>query len=191
MTTISEVIEQTHVRTAEFIKLTIESTATTNTYTFSNSYKSETIDSVEYSALGGLLAVGLQQRDLSVTSYDTTISLSGVDPVNISLVLNASLRGSEILVSRGFYSEGGQLIAVYPRFRGVVTSYAITEQREEGVDAFTVSLNCSSYKTILQNNTSGRRTNRDHWTLQYGQTDTSMDNVEKLSGAYFDFGVPV
>jgi hypothetical protein len=43
----------------------------------------------------------------------------------------------------------------------------------------------------LENNIGGRRTNRDTWSYLYGNTDTSMDSVERLNGAYFDFGVPV
>lgn len=191
MTDIVEVEGTNSVRTAEFIKLTIETTATTDTYTFSSSYKRETIDGVEYTALGGLIAVGNQQRDLSATSYDTTIVLAGVDPANIATVLNSNIRGSEVVISRGFYNSGGTLTNVYPRFRGIVTGYSISETLEDTNNTFLVSINCSSYKTILENNVSGRRTNRDVWNQWYSGADTSMDNVEKLNGAYFDFGVPV
>lgn len=190
-TSIPQVANTSSIKTAEFVKLTITTTSTTNTYTFSNAYKNETIDGTEYSALGGLVAVGNQQRDLTATAYDTSVALVGVDPTNISLVLNANLRGSVIEIRRGFYNDGGTLTATYPRFKGVVTTFQISEDREGDIDTFNVVINCSSYKTILQNNVGGRRTNRDAWNYWYSGTDTSMDNVEKLSGAYFDFGVPV
>ena len=61
---------------AEFIKLKIFNDVTdpsnVSIYTFSSSYKSETIDGQVYSPMGGLLAVGIQQRDIRVTSADTS-----------------------------------------------------------------------------------------------------------------------
>ena len=190
-TAIAQVANTASIKTAEFVKLVVATTNTTNTYTFSNAFKRETIDGTEYTALGGLVAVGNQQRDLTATAYDTSVALVGVDPTNINLVLNANLRGSLIEIRRGFYDDGGRLTATYPRFKGVVTTFQISEDREGDIDVFNVVINCSSYKTILQNNIGGRRTNRDVWNYLYNGADTSMDSVEKLSGAYFDFGVPV
>jgi hypothetical protein len=190
-TYIEEVDSVDRIRSAEFIKLTVIGTNTNAIYTFSTSYKKETIGGVEYSPMGGLIAIGNQQRDLAVTAYDTSISLAGVDPANISLVLNTNIRGSEIEIHRGFYSDGGLITGMYPRFTGIVTSYTISEQREDQIDSFSVVINCSSYKSILENNIGGRRTSPDIWKALYAGTDTSMDNVVNLNGAYFDFGVPV
>lgn len=190
-TYIEEVDDVDRIRSAEFVKLTITNTNTSAIYTFSTSYKKETIGGVEYTPMGGLVSVGQQQRDLAVTSFDTSIGLAGVDPANISLVLANNIRGSEVEISRGFYTDGGRLSNVYPRFSGIVTSYSISEQREDNIDTFSVVINCSSYKSILENNTGGRRTNTDSWNSFYAGTDTSMDNVVNLNGAYFDFGVPV
>ena len=190
-TYIQEVDQVDRIRSAEFIKLTIIGTNTNAIYTFSTAYKKETIGGVEYTPMGGLVAVGNQQRDLAVTGYDTSVSLAGVDPANISLVLANNIRGSEVEIARGFYSDGGILTNVYPRFTGIVTSYTISEQREEQLDTYSVVINCSSYKTILENNIGGRRTSPDIWKTLYAGTDTSMDNVVNLNGAYFDFGVPV
>lgn len=190
-TNIPYVANTSSIRSAEFIKLTVIGTNTNAVYTFSTSYKAETIDGVSYTPMGGLVAVGNQQRDLAVTAFDTSISLAGVDPANISLVLAANIRGSEVEIRRGFYTNGGILSATYPRFNGIVTSYTVSEQREEGIDTFTVVINCSSYKSILENNIGGRRTSPDIWKTYYAGTDTSMDNVVNLNGAYFDFGVPV
>jgi hypothetical protein len=190
-TSIAYVENQTRVISAEFVKLRIIETSTSTTYTFSTSYKNETIGGVSYTAMGGLIAISNQQRDLKVTGYDTTLTLAGVDPANIAMVLGKPIRGSEVEIYRGFYSTDQQLLDTVKRFTGIVTSYNVTEERITDLDAFTVSINCSSYKTLLENNIGGRRTNRDEWTKLYGNTDTSMDNVEKLNGAYFDFGVPV
>jgi hypothetical protein len=190
-TTIAEVQDVEQVRSADFVKLTIATTSTSTVYTFSTSYKHETIEGVDYTPLGGLVAVGQQQRDLKVTGFDTAVTLVGVDPANINLVLATPLRGSTIVLHRGFYNSNHIISTAYKRFTGIVTGYNISEEREGDNDTFTVSISCSSYKTVLENNIGGRRTNRDTWSYLYGNTDTSMDSVERLNGAYFDFGVPV
>lgn len=186
-TTIAQVEDQTKVISAEFVKLSVG----TSTYTFSTSGKIETISGVDYTPMGGLVEIGQQQRDLKVTGFDTSISLVGIDPVNIQLVLGTPIRGSEVEIRRGFYNEDYELVNSVLRFTGVVTSYNVSEQKDTETMSFGIVINCSSYKTVLENNVGGRRTNRDTWSYWYGTSDTSMDAVEKLSGAYFDFGVPV
>lgn len=185
---------KTLVINAEFVKLTIfndvSNTANVNVYTFSSSYKTETIDGQSYTPLGGLLAVGVQQRDLRVTSADTSVSLSGIDGQNIYVVLDKKVKGSKIEILRGFYDENYNLSNYAPRFTGIVTSYNISEQREGNEDNFTVTLNASSYRTILENRIAGRKTNESSWKL-FNPTDTSMDNVYSLSDKKFDFGKPV
>ena len=165
MNTIPEVANNAPlVINAEFVKLTIYNevgnTANTNVYTFSSSYKSETIGNVTYSPMGGLLMVGVQNRDLRVTSADTSLTLSGIDGNNISIVLGTKVKGSELEIIRGFYDANYILQNTYPRFTGIVTSYNIAEDRSERQDNFTVTLNASSYKTVLENRISGRKTNQ-------------------------------
>jgi hypothetical protein len=190
-TTITNVVNTSSIISAEFVKLTIVTTSTSTVYTFSTSYKNETVNGVVFKALGGLVQVGQQQRDLKVSAFDTNVALVGIDPANINLVLANPIRGSEIEISRGFYDAGYNLINTVKRFTGIVTSYTIEENRQDRDDTFGIVISCSNYKTVLENNVGGRRTNRDDWTRLYGTTDTSMDAVEKLNGAYFDFGVPV
>lgn len=192
MNTIPEVANNAPlVINAEFVKLTIYNevgnTANTNVYTFSSSYKSETIGNVTYSPMGGLLMVGVQNRDLRVTSADTSLTLSGIDGNNISIVLGTKVKGSELEIIRGFYDANYILQNTYPRFTGIVTSYNIAEDRSERQDNFTVTLNASSYKTVLENRISGRKTNQQSWQV-FNSTDTSMNNVYSLADQQFDFG---
>ena len=181
------------VNNAEFIKLTIyndvSNTANTTVHTFSSAYNYETIDGVTYTPLGGLLAVGVQQRDLRVTQADTSISLSGIDGNNIFIVLSTKIRGSMIEIYRGFYDDNYNLSNVALRFTGIVTNYQITEFREEQDDNFVVTLNASSYKTVLENRIAGRKTNSESWKI-WNATDISMDQVYSLSDQQFDFGKP-
>jgi hypothetical protein len=187
------------VNNAEFVKLTIYNeygnTANNNVYTFSSSYQSETIDGQVYSPLGGLLAVGVQQRDIRVTSADTSISLSGIDGNNMAIVLGSLIRGSQLEITRGFYGGDGNVANNYVltsnahRFTGIVTNYQISEERQDQDDNFTITLNASSFKSVLENRIAGRKTNSESWK-EYNPTDTSMDRVPSLSDRAFDFGKP-
>lgn len=179
------------INSAEFVKLKIfndySNTANTTTYTFSSSYRAETINGTTYTPLGGLLAIGIQQKDLRVTSADTSISLSGIDGNNMSIVLGTKIRGSEIEIIRGFYNNNYVLANTANRFAGIVTSYNITENREANDDTFVITISCSSYKTVLENKVSGRKTNPESWKEFY-PSDTSMNQVASLSDQAFDFG---
>lgn len=181
------------INSAEFVKVTIfneyGNTANTTVLTFSSSYKSETIANTVYSPLGGLLTVGAQNRNLRVTEGDTSISISGIGGNNIYEALSTNIRGSEIEIKRGFYYANMVLNAnaVYNRFTGIITSYTITEERENNEDNFTVSMGASSYKTVLENRIAGRKTNKESWQY-FNSTDTSMNQVYAISGVSFDFG---
>lgn len=181
------------VNNAEFVKLTIYNEygnlANNNVYTFSSSYQSETIDGQVYTPLGGLLAVGIQQRDIRVTSADTSISLSGIDGNNMAIVLGSLIRGSKLEITRGFYDNTYTLTSDAKRFTGIVTNYNISEERQDNDDNFTITLNASSFKSTLENRIAGRKTNSESWK-EYNPTDTSMDRVPSLADRAFDFGKP-
>jgi len=198
MTPITEVANTGSIRSAEFVKLTILnfSTATSTTSTqdvyISTSYKSEVIAGNTYTPAISVMSIGQQQRDINVTSFDTAIGFTNLDGESIPLVLGNQIRGSKVEIRRGFYDTNGVLQNTYLRFTGVVTSYNITENRQDRDDNFDIVLACSSFRTVLENNRGGRRTNGDTWPNDSSLgTDTSMDNVAALNGAYFDFGVPV
>ena len=181
------------VNNAEFVKLTIYNeygnTANNNVYTFSSSYQSENIDGQDYTPLGGLLAIGVQQRDIRVTSADTSLTLNGIDGNNMSIVLGTLIRGSKLEITRGFYDNNYVLTSNAHRFTGIVTNYQISEERQDQEDNFTITLNASSFKSVLENRIAGRKTNSESWK-EYNPTDTSMDRVPSLSDRSFDFGKP-
>lgn len=156
-------------------------------HTFSSAYKFETINGQEYTPLGGLLGVGQQQRDMRVTSADTSVSLSGIDGNNIQMALDTKIRGSKLEIIRGFYDNNYALTSNAQRFTGIVTNYAISEDRQENDDNYTVTLNASSYKSVLENRVAGRKTNSVSWK-EFSPTDTSMDQIYSLADQWFDFG---
>ena len=181
------------VNNAEFVKLTIYNEygniGNANVYTFSSSYKEETIDGQVYSPMGGLLGVGVQQRDIRVTSADTSVSLSGIDGNNMYVVLASLIRGSKLEITRGFYDNNYVLTSNAKRFTGIVTNYNISEERVDQSDNFTITLNASSFKSVLENRIAGRKTNSESWK-EINPTDTSMDRVPSLADRSFDFGKP-
>ena len=191
MITIPQVNNAPYVNNAEFVKLTIVNPdGSTVVHTFSSSYQNEYIGDATYLALGGLLMVGSQQRDLRVSSADTTVTLSGLSSDNIYLVLGTQIKGSLIEIWRGFYDDNYNLVNTVKRYDGIITSYTITEDREETTDNFIISINCSAYKVVLENRIAGRKTNSQSWK-EFNPTDVSMDKVQTLDGAYFNFGKPV
>lgn len=158
--------------------------------TFSSSYTSDTIDGIEYSPIGGLLAVGSQNRSLRVTSADTSIQISGIGGNNIYEVLESQgkIRGSKVEITRGFFNPNTKVLAnAVVRFTGIITNYSIQEDREGVDDNFTITLDGSSFKTILENRIAGRKTNKNSWQF-FDTTDSAMNNVNSLAGFSFDFG---
>lgn len=209
---------------AEFIRVTVYNpiggTNTPITYCLSNSYKTETFSGSDFSgsfkALGGLVSVSGHQRDLTATSFDTQINLIGIDQTKIKDILeigwngdtpatyHAGLKGSKIEIFRGFYDEQYNLIDTPQlRYTGIVTSYHIAEDRQTYVDTFALTIQCSSYKTVLENRFSGRHTNGGSWNPnllpQYdvngnptnANYDSSMDRVQAIHNTTFNFGRPL
>jgi hypothetical protein len=196
-TSITQVQNTSTIRDAEFIRLDVEGAADTP-YFFSSSFRNETITdpltgttstaTVTFIGLGGLLSVTGHQRDLSVTSFDTSVTLVGVDKTKVGQVLDAGLKGSRMQIYRGFYDEKYVLIgSPVLRYTGIVTSYSLTEDRSFNDDNFALTVNCSSYKLILENRNAGRFTNEKSWK-NFNSTDTSMDNVSNISNGFFNFG---
>jgi hypothetical protein len=190
-TSITQVQNKAAIKDAEFIKITVPG-APDSPYRFSNSYRTETINGEAYggtyTSLGGLVAVSGHQRDLSVTSYDTTVSLAGIDQTKIGQIIDAGLKGSSIVIWRGFYNANYELDGTFVlRYTGIITGYDINEERVENVDAFTLNIHCSSFKQVLENRISGRYTNQSSWQ-NFDAVDVSMNNVATLRDAKFNFG---
>jgi len=191
------------INSAEFVKMTVynEYGNTSNggisaIYTFSSAYKDETISGTTYEALGGLLSVGAQPRDIRVTQGMTSVSLSGVSGNNIAIVLGTRIKGSKLEILRGFYGNTSNtyynLQNTYNRFTGIITSYNISNEYDNlnHNDTYTVTINASSYKAILENRIAGRKTNKSSWQF-FNTTDSSMNNVYSIADQQFDFGKPV
>lgn len=107
---------------------------------------------------------------------------------------------------------------IFQRFNGYITNYSANEEvsvnAQGGEISHTITIQASSVNGILENRVSGRRTNRHSYQYRYDDravsyvvgtgielgiqvigsditTDPSMNRIETLHDASFDFGKPV
>jgi len=193
MTTIAAV-SNPQIRHAEFVRLTVG--LTEDVYTFCNAASPVTVDGITFSNLGALLTVGDVQRDMRSTSDDMTISLTGIDSANISIILGNDIKGSLVEVWRGFLDSDNQIITspsqqFFKRYQGIINSVSISENfnTQMRTRIATCSISCSSMRRVLENRLSGIKTNPSSWQVFYAG-DTSMDRVNTIANTYFDFGRP-
>jgi hypothetical protein len=192
MTTTMNALASSSINYGEFVKLT----TATNVYTFCNAAAPITVNGTTYSNLGSLLAIGDIKREMKATSADLSISLTGVDGSNVSIILAADIKGSKVEVWRGFFDSNNQIITTptqqfFKRYQGYVSNYSITEDWNEDLRTrvATCSISCASFRTILENRIAGITTNPVVWKSFYSG-DVSMDRVPVIASTYFDFGKP-
>jgi hypothetical protein len=125
-----------------------------------------------------------------------TITLTGLNPANISIILSATIKGSIVEIWRGFLDSNNQIITTpttqfFKRYQGIVNNVSITEDYniEARMRVATCSISCSSMRRILENRISGVKTNQKSWQDFY-PSDTSMNRVAEITATYFDFGAP-
>lgn len=196
MTTTMNALASASIRHAEFVRLTVGKSPSTTVYTFCNAASPITVGGITFTALNALLSVGDVQRDIKSTSDDMTISLTGIDPTYVSLILSSTIKGSIVEVWRGFFDSSNQIITTpttqfFKRYQGIVSNISISEQWNEELRqrVATCSISSSSMRRIIENRLSGVKTNQASWQSLY-PGDTSMNRVLQISNTYFDFGQP-
>lgn len=190
MTTIMNALNSDSIRVAEFLKLTLP---TTNYY-LCNAAAPITINGNTYNALGSLLGIDEIQRSIKANSADLKVSINGIDPNNISLVLGADLKGSKIEIWRGFLDSNNQIITTptqqfFKRYQGIINNIAIVEDYNEAerIRVATCVISSASMRLVLESRNAGIKTNPQIWKNIY-TNDTSMDRVPIIAATYFDFG---
>lgn len=161
---------------------------------FSDSRDSISLDGDTYVGLGQLMGITSTSSELRSTSRSITITISGIPNASITDIINSRLKGSKINIYRAIFdpvTRDALAIDGNPagRFSGIVTNYAINEEIDPSARTATntITIMCSGIVDVLANTTKGRRTNPQDQKLYY-PSDTAMDRVPDLVGAYFDFG---
>ena len=194
--TVINAVTSPSIQHSEFVRLTLGKPGSQTIYTFCNAASPITVGGITFTNLGSLLMVGDVQRDMKATSDDMVISMTGIDPTNVAIILSSDIKGSLIEVWRGFFDSNNQIITTpttqfFKRYQGIINNVSITEDfnTELRQRIATCSISCSSMRRILENRISGVKTNKNSWQFLYG-ADTSMNPVEEISVTYFDFGSP-
>ena len=191
MTTIMAALNSGSIVVAEFVKLTLPS----HTYTFCNAAAPITVNSVTYEGLGSLLGISEIQNDIKASSADLKISLNGIDPANIAIILGADVKGSKLEVWRGFLDSSNQIQTIsgqqqfFKRYQGIVNNVSIQENFDDKLRQriATCVVSSASMRMVLDSRNAGMRTNPQAWKVFY-PNDTSMDRVPIIAATYFDFG---
>ena len=157
----------------------------------SNWVQNVTYAGVTYEALGPFISVGSQTRQLKNSQQETILSLVGIDPTWLQLILSGVTKGGLVNISRGFFDNSYVLQGniLYGRYAGIITAWNVQETFDEQGQVRTCSLTISSSSLdMLLDQKSGRFTNTQSWQSLGSQTDTSMNRVATLQNVYFNFG---
>lgn len=192
MSTTIAALNSNSIRFAEFVRLTLP----TETLTFCNAAGPITVNSITFEGLGSLLQIGEIQKAVKANSADLQVSLIGIDPNNVSLVLGADIKGSKIEIWRGFLDSNNQIITspttqFFKRYQGIINNIAINEDFNDQIRqrVATCVVTSSSMRTVLDARIAGIKTNEQSWK-QFYPNDTSMNRVAVIASTYFDFGKP-
>jgi hypothetical protein len=196
MSTTMNALNSANIRHAEFVRMVVGKTSPT-TYTFCNAAAPITVSGITFSGMGSLLGIGQVERNIKSTSTDMMVSLTGINPANVALILSADIKGSTVEIWRGFLDTNNQIITTptqqfFKRYQGIITNVSITEDWNDDVRSriATCSISCTSMKRVLETYVASSKTNKAIWQDRYGTSETSMDRVDAISSTYFDFGKP-
>lgn len=174
--------------------LLIDLTLDDTTYFLSSAYAPVTYDGNTYTELGAFITVDDLRSDLKTTNGDIAVSLAGVpsEANYMDIVLSAPIRGGTIVIRRAFFDPDTMLLntdQVFERYRGIITNFAVdeTENFLTGDLNNRITVTCASLNTLLEQQTSGQRTNGSD-RRRYFPGDISFDRVAALQNTSFDFG---
>ena len=191
MTTTIAALSSSSIRYAEFVQITNDAINDT----FCNAPSAVTIDGITFAGIGSYMGISEIQQDMKATSVDVKLTITGLDPTNIALVLSSNLKGSTMKIWRGFLDSNNQILTIsgveqfFQRYQGIVNNINISEsfdiQAKQRVA--TCAISSASMRLVLDNRIAGIRTNPSNWQFLHAG-DTSMDRVPVIASTYFNFG---
>ena len=181
---------------AEFIALRTYASKTDpgTLIAISNWVQPITYQGITFDALGPAINVGQQIRQLKNSQAETNLTLVGIDPAYVQLILSGIAKGGSLQVWRGFFNSTYTLQnnTLYQRYSGIVTNWTIQETFDDKSQSRTCTLVVSSASLdSFLDAINGRFTNSQSWKSQGSSTDTGMDRVASLQNVYFNFGQKV
>lgn len=190
MATTMTALNSPHIKFAEFVRLTLP----TNVVTYTNAPSAVTVNGITFTGMGNLLSISEINRNVKSTATDLRISLTGIDPNDIALVLSNDIKGSKLEVWRGFLDDNNQIITTptqqfFKRYQGIVNTMSIQEDYNEQAKTrvATCMIASTSMRQVLDARIAGIKTNQKSWQYFY-PNDTSMNRVAVIASTYFDFG---
>lgn len=190
MATTMMALNSPHIKFAEFVRLTLPST----TVTYCNAAAPITVNGITFQGMGNLLSISEINRNVKSTSTDLRVSLTGIDPNDIALVLSQDIKGSKLEIWRGFLDGNNQIITTpsqqfFKRYQGIVNTISIQEDYNEQAKTrvATCMIASTSMRQVLDSRVAGIKTNQKSWQYFY-PNDTSMNRVAVIASTYFDFG---
>ena len=157
----------------------------------SNWVQNLTYGGITYEGLGPFINVGTQTRQLKNSQQETALSIVGIDPVWLQLILSGVTKGGLVNISRGFFDNNYVLQnnTLYGRYAGIINAWNVQEVFDDQSQVRTCTLTISSSSLdMLLDQRNGRFTNSKSWQAQGSPTDTSMNRVAQLQNVFFNFG---
>lgn len=149
-----------------------------------------------YIGLGQLLGITSSASEISSSSGELVISISGIPNTSIYEILNSRIKGSPVQIRRAYFDPVTLEAITLPndvnttgRYLGFVNNYSLQEEydNERMTASNTLVLTCNSAIDVLANKTAGRKTNQES-QQRYFPNDLSMNRVTVLENTTFDFG---
>ena len=126
--------------------------------------------SVTYSPSDFILGISNFTEEVDITKSSMVLSLSGADQTFISTVLNEPVVNDEVIVYRGFLSNGNILIAdPFLLYKGNIESFAINESQKDSRVNLTIVSHWADFEKK-----NGRKTNNTS-QQRFFSTDVGMD----------------
>lgn len=192
MTTTMTALNSSSINFAEFVRITLP----TGVLTFCNASAPITVNGIAFEGLSTLLQISEIQKNVKANSADLQVSLTGIDPSTVAIVLGSKLKGSKIEIWRGFLDSNNQIITsptqqFFRRYQGIINNVSISETFADDIRerVATCLVTSASMRAVLDAKVSGIKTNQKSWQQLY-PTDTSMNRVAVIASTYFDFGKP-
>jgi len=137
MSTAIAALNSSSIRYAEFIQINIGTIGSpTAVYTFCNAASNVTINGILFQGMGAYVGLSEIQQDMKSTSVDLKLTVTGLNPDIIAAVLAANMKGSQIIVWRGFLDSNNQIQTIggvqqfFQRYQGIINNIAISEKFE-------------------------------------------------------------